>query len=53
MLLVLACASIALQAYSAEIPAEQRQAIEGIVHDYLMKDPEVLRDMTAPAMGKL
>ena len=53
VLLVLACASIALQAYSAEIPAEQRQAIEGIVHDYLMKNPEVLLDALRSARKKL
>jgi protein-disulfide isomerase len=53
VILVLACGSIALQAHSAEIPAEQRQAIEGIVHDYLMKNPEVLLDALRSAREKL
>ena len=53
MVFVLACSSIALQAYSAEIPAEQRQAIEGIVHDYLMRNPEVLLDALRSAREKL
>jgi hypothetical protein len=35
VILALACGSIAApQAHSAEVPAAQRKAIEGIIHDY-------------------
>jgi hypothetical protein len=27
---------------AAEIPTEQREAIEGIIHDYLLHNPDVL-----------
>jgi len=26
---------------AAQIPSEQRQAIEGIIHDYLLNNPDV------------
>jgi protein-disulfide isomerase len=39
-LLLLSCAA----ARAADIPPDQRQAIETIIHDYLIKNPEVLLD---------
>jgi protein-disulfide isomerase len=38
---------------AAEIPAAQRQAIEGIIHDYLMKNPDVLIEALRGAEDKL
>ena len=35
-----------------EITAEQRKAIEGIIHDYLMKNPDVLIDALREAEAK-
>jgi protein-disulfide isomerase len=44
--LAMACGLMAAvqgrSAGAAEIPAAQREAIEGIIHDYLMKNPDVL-----------
>jgi protein-disulfide isomerase len=55
--LVLACGFItALSAQSlwaAEIPAEQREAIEGIIHDYLLHNPDVLIEAVRGAEDKL
>ena len=54
LILALACSSIAgLQAHSTEIPGAQRQAIEEIIHDYLMKNPEVLLEALHNAREKL
>jgi protein-disulfide isomerase len=54
LILALACGSIAgLQAHSTEIPGAQRQAIEGIIHDYLMKNPDVLIEALRSAQEKL
>jgi protein-disulfide isomerase len=38
---------------AAEIPAEQRQAIEGVIHDYLMQNPDVLIEALHGAEEKL
>jgi protein-disulfide isomerase len=38
---------------AAEIPAAERQAIEGIIHDYLMKNPDVLIEALRGAEDKL
>jgi len=38
---------------AAEIPPEQRQAIEGIIHDYLMQNPDVLIEALRGAEDKL
>jgi protein-disulfide isomerase len=40
-------------ARAAEIPAEQRQAIEGIIHDYLLHNPDVLIEALHGAEDKL
>jgi Copper resistance protein ScsC N-terminal domain len=54
VIFALACGSVAgLQAHSAELPAAQRQAIEGIIHDYLMENPEVLLEALRNAQEKL
>ena len=37
----------------AEIPSDQRQAIEGIIHDYLVKNPDVLIEALRGAKDKL
>jgi protein-disulfide isomerase len=37
---------------AAEIPSEQRQAIEAIIHDYLMKNPDVLIEALRTAEEK-
>jgi hypothetical protein len=47
-------AALPLRPITREIPPEQRQAIEAIVHDYLMQNPDVLiealrRPRTRPA----
>jgi protein-disulfide isomerase len=50
----LACGCIAvLPAHSAELPAAQRQAIEGIIHDYLINNPDVLIEALHAAKDKL
>jgi protein-disulfide isomerase len=55
--LALACSFIAavrpLPIRAAEIPAEQRQAIEGIIRDYLMQNPDVLINALRGAKDKL
>lgn len=38
---------------AAEIPPEQRQAIEGIIHDYLIHNPDVLIEAIRGAEDKL
>ena len=38
---------------AAEIPSDQRQAIEGIIHDYLFKNPDVLIEALRGAKDKL
>lgn len=38
---------------AAEIPTAQREAIEGIIHDYLMKNPDVLIEALRGAEDKL
>src|SRR6266404_5820018 len=38
---------------AAEIPPAQRQAIEGIIHDYLMQNPDVLIEALRGAEDKL
>src|SRR5260370_5465198 len=38
---------------AAEIPTEQRQAIEGIIHDYLLHNPDVLIEALHGAADKL
>ena len=38
---------------AAEIPTEQRQAIEGIIHDYLLHNPDVLIEALHGAEDKL
>ena len=40
-------------ARAAEIPTEQRQAIEGIIHDYLLHNPDVLIEALHGAEDKL
>ena len=56
ILLGLACAFLLSvpprQLLGAEITPEQRQAIETIVHDYLMKNPDVLIDALREAEAK-
>jgi protein-disulfide isomerase len=52
----LACGLVAAQAGpvgAAEIPAPQRQAIEGIIHDYLMQNPDILIEALRGAEDKL
>jgi protein-disulfide isomerase len=55
--LALVCGVVtALQTHSiraAEIPPAQRQAIEGIIHDYLMQNPDVLIEALRGAEDKL
>ena len=54
VILAWACGSIAaLPAHSTEMPAAQRQEIEEIVHDYLIKNPEVLIEALQAAKDKL
>jgi protein-disulfide isomerase len=54
---VLACGVVtALHAQplrADEIPAAQREAIEGIIHDYLLKNPDVLIEALRSAEDKL
>jgi protein-disulfide isomerase len=38
---------------AAEIPSEQRQAIEGIIHDYLLNNPDVLIEALRSAEEKV
>jgi protein-disulfide isomerase len=38
---------------TAELPSEQRQAIEGIIHDYLLHNPDVLIEALRGAEDKL
>jgi protein-disulfide isomerase len=38
---------------AAEIPTAQREAIEGIIHDYLLKNPDVLIEALRSAEDKL
>jgi protein-disulfide isomerase len=38
---------------AAEIPSEQRQAIEGIIHDYLLNNPDVLIEALRSAEDKV
>lgn len=55
--LAMACGLMAAvhgrSAGAAEIPAAQREAIEGIIHDYLMKNPDVLIEAIRNAEDKL
>jgi protein-disulfide isomerase len=55
--LALACAFLAAASprsiAAAEIPPAQRQAIEGIIHDYLMQNPDVLIEALHGAEDKL
>ena len=57
LVLALACGAIAVLPAAplgaAEIPPTQRQAIEGIIHDYLMKNPDVLIEALRGAEDKL
>ena len=57
VVVALACGAIAALhaqwAVAAEISAAQRQAIEGIIQDYLMKNPEVLIEALRTAQEKL
>ena len=54
--LALACAFFAALPLrpltAAEITPEQRQAIEGVVHDYLMQNPDVLIEALRAAEDK-
>ncbi len=54
--LALACAILAALPLrpitAAEIPPEQRQAIEAIIHDYLMQNPDVLIEALRTAEDK-
>ena len=56
MAAVLACAFLAVapsrSIAAAEIAPEQRQAIEGIIHDYLMQNPDVLIEALRAAEDK-
>jgi len=56
MAAVLACALLAValprSITAAEIAPEQRQAIEGIIHDYLMHNPDVLIEALRAAEDK-
>jgi len=53
---VLACALLVVpppsSSTAAEITPEQRQAIEGIIHDYLMQNPDVLIEALRAAEDK-
>ena len=55
--LAVACGLLAAipdrSAGAAEIPSDQRQAIEGIIHDYLLKNPDVLIEALRGAKDKL
>src|SRR5437870_9700213 len=55
-LLVLACGFLAIAPAhplgAAEITPEQRKAIEAIIHDYLMQNPDVLIDALREAQAK-
>ncbi|MBV9859213.1 MAG: DsbA family protein [Alphaproteobacteria bacterium] len=54
--LALVCAgllSLAVWPAAAQVTPEQRQQIEAIVHDYLMKNPEVLLDALQAAEDKM
>jgi protein-disulfide isomerase len=53
MVLALACGLIAPSVKAADLPTEQRQAIEGIIHDYLMHNPDVLIEALRGAEDKL
>ena len=56
MAFALACGLAALQAQplrAADMPTEQREAIEGIIHDYLLKNPDVLIEALRSAEDKL
>lgn len=58
LLATLACAAIVCAAMprpldAAEVGPAQRQQIEGIIHDYLMKNPQVLIDAIKAAEDKL
>src|SRR5438105_6344823 len=46
-------ASEAAPSKAAEMPTEQRQAIEGIIHDYLLHNPDVLLEALRGAEEKL
>src|SRR5438445_12320290 len=54
---VLACGLIAAAeaapVKAADLPADQRQAIEGIIHDYLIHNPDVLIEAIRGAEDKL
>ncbi len=54
--LVLACAYLAdaspRSIAAEEITSEQRQAIEGVIHDYLMQNPDVLIEALRAARGQ-
>src|SRR5437660_1473470 len=54
---VLACGLIAAAeaapVKAADLPAEQRQAIEGIIHDYLIHNPDVLIEALRGAEDRL
>lgn len=45
--LAIGAAAFAPGARAAEMPAEQRTAIEGVIRDYLLKNPEVLQEAMA------
>jgi protein-disulfide isomerase len=55
--LALACGLIAAAGASplkaADMPTEQRQAIEGIIHDYLLHNPDILIEALRGAEDKL
>ena len=57
VVLALACAWIAVAGAppvrAADLPTEQRQAIEGIIHDYLLHNPDVLIEALRGAEERL
>src|SRR5690349_23446188 len=57
VVLALACAWIAAAGAppvkAADLPTEQRQAIEGVIHDYLIHNPDVLIEALRGAEERL
>lgn len=57
VILMLACIFLAASGYrstkAAEMAPAQRQAIEAVIHDYLMKNPDVLIEALRAAQDKL
>jgi protein-disulfide isomerase len=52
VIFALACVFLAIAPGAAEITPEQRKAIEAIIHDYLMQNPDVLIDALREAEAK-